>query len=127
MQKQLNQVKLFMTTFGQQVRSKPELPSKAEMELRIKLLREEVDELEEAFKKGDLVEVADAYTDIRYILEGGVLQCGMADIAEELFDEVQRSNMSKLDENGNVIYREDGKILKSDLYSKPNLGPIVNK
>lgn len=125
MQKQLKQVELFMTTFGQKINTTPQLPSKEERALRIKLLREEVDELEEAFNNDDIVGAADALTDITYINNGGYQICGLADIAEELFDEVQRSNMSKLGEDGKPVYREDGKVIKGPNYSKPDLAFIV--
>jgi len=126
MQKQIEQVKRFMTTFGQTVRTTPSLVPMEEALLRVRLLKEEVQELEDAILAGDLVEIADAFIDIDYIQKGGLLVFGLADIATDLFDEVQRSNMSKLDANGNVVRREDGKILKSDLYSKPNLSYIVH-
>ncbi len=126
MQKQIEQVRRFMTTFGQTTRTTPSLVPMEEALLRVRLLKEEVQELEDAIIAGDIVEIADALTDIDYIQKGGLLVFGLADIAIDLFDEVQRSNMSKLDANGNVLYREDGKILKSDLYSPPNLAYIVH-
>lgn len=95
MQKQLAQVKEFMTVFGQEVKGKVELPSREIMKLRVKLLAEEVKELEEACANDDLVEILDAFTDIRYVLEGAVLAFGMQGIAEEAFDAVHDSNMTK--------------------------------
>lgn len=89
------------------------------------LMDEENQEYHEACEQEDLVEVADALTDQLYILCGTILKHGMGNIIEDLFDEVHRSNMSKLDENGKRIVREDGKILKSNLYTPPNLKPIV--
>lgn len=96
-----------------------------DIELRHNLMREENDEYLEAAKNGDLVEVADALGDMLYILCGTMLKHGMQDKIEEVFQEIQRSNMSKLDKDGNPIYREDGKVLKSELYFKPNIQKIL--
>ena len=95
--------------------------------LRHKLIQEEVGELLEASmsSQGTLVDVADAITDCFYILIGTALEYGIADKLPALFDEVHESNMSKLDENGKPIYREDGKVMKSTRYKKPNLKSIV--
>ncbi|MGB0979147.1 MAG: hypothetical protein ACPGVV_07100, partial [Croceimicrobium sp.] len=89
--------------------------------LRYKLMREENEEYLEAAQNGDLVEIADALGDMLYILCGTILSHGLQDKIEEVFEEIQRSNMSKLDKDGAPIYREDGKVLKSDLYFKPNI------
>ena len=78
-------------------------------------------------KNGDLVEVADALGDMLYILCGTILKHGMQDKIAEVFEEIQRSNMSKLDKDGNPIYREDGKVLKSDQYFKPDIASILNQ
>ena len=94
--------------------------------LRHRLMKEENDEYLEAAKEGDLVEIADALGDMLYILCGTILKHGMQNKIEEVFTEIQRSNMSKLDKDGNPIYREDGKILKSDQYFKPDLKSILN-
>tara|TARA_B100001250_G_C19299867_1_gene571378 strand:- start:64 stop:474 length:411 start_codon:yes stop_codon:yes gene_type:complete len=94
--------------------------------LRHRLMKEENDEYLEAAKEGDLVEIADALGDMLYILCGTILKHGMQNKIEEVFTEIQRSNMSKLDKNGKPIYREDGKILKSDQYFKPDLKSILN-
>lgn len=94
--------------------------------LRYKLMREENEEYLEAAENGDLVEVADALGDMLYILCGTILKHGMQYKIEEVFREIQRSNMSKLDEKGQPIYREDGKVLKSDLYFKPDIKTILN-
>ena len=94
--------------------------------LRYKLMREENEEYLEAAEKGDLVEIADACGDMLYILFGTLLKHGLQHKIEEVFKEIQESNMSKLDENGRPIYREDGKVLKSDLYFKPNIKTILN-
>lgn len=93
--------------------------------LRYKLMREENEEYLEAAENGDLIEVADALGDMLYILCGTILKHGMQHKIEEVFEEIQRSNMSKLDENGQPIYREDGKVLKSDLYFKPDIKTIL--
>jgi predicted HAD superfamily Cof-like phosphohydrolase len=96
-----------------------------EIELRHRLMQEENDEYLEAAKNGDLVEVADALGDQLYILCGTILKHGLQNKIEEVFSEIQRSNMSKLDENGKPIYREDGKIMKSSNYFKPNIERIL--
>ena len=96
-----------------------------EIELRHRLMEEENDEYLEAAKNGDLVEVADALGDQLYILCGTILKHGLQNKIEEVFNEIQRSNMSKLDENGKPIYREDGKIMKSSNYFKPNIERIL--
>lgn len=93
--------------------------------LRYKLMREENEEYLEAAQNGDLVEVADALGDMLYILCGTILSHGMQHKMAEVFEEIQRSNMSKLDKNGQPIYREDGKVMKSDLYFKPNIKEIL--
>lgn len=93
--------------------------------LRYKLMREENEEYLEAAQNGDLIEIADALGDMLYILCGTILSHGLQDKIEEVFEEIQRSNMSKLDKDGAPIYREDGKVLKSDLYFKPNIKSIL--
>lgn len=93
--------------------------------LRYKLMREENEEYLEAAQNGDLVEVADALGDQLYILCGTILKHGLQHKIVEVFEEIQRSNMSKLDENGNPIYREDGKVLKSDRYFRPDIQSIL--
>ncbi|MGC6433510.1 MAG: hypothetical protein ACON4M_04885 [Crocinitomicaceae bacterium] len=99
--------------------------SKEDITLRHRLMQEENDEYLEAAKNGDLVEIADALGDQLYILCGTILKHGLQYKIEEIFEEIQSSNMSKLDENGKPIYREDGKILKSNLYFKPNISKIL--
>ena len=93
--------------------------------LRISLLEEELEEYKLASAAGDIVAVADALTDLAYVLFGTYVTHGLQDAADALFDEVQRSNMSKLDENGRPIYRKDGKVLKSAQFSEPDLGAIL--
>lgn len=95
--------------------------------LRYNLIKEENEEYLEACKNGDIVEIADALGDQLYILFGTILKHGLQHKIEEVYDEIHRSNMSKLDENGNPIFREDGKILKSGLYFKPNIKSILDK
>lgn len=124
MRKELNDVKTFMVACGQPILDKPGMPTAKDWNLRIHMLREEIDELEEAATEGDLTGVADALTDIEYVLAGGFLQFGMGDLADALFTEVQRSNMTKV-VDGKVIRNEMGKIQKPEGYSKPDLKSIV--
>jgi predicted HAD superfamily Cof-like phosphohydrolase len=124
---QIKDVKDFHTAFGIPNETTPMIPDKARCELRYKLIREELEEFREAFERGDLVEVADALADLQYVLFGTVLEFGLEGKFEELFAEVQRSNMSKLDRDGNPIHRADGKVLKSDLFSPPDLKKIIEK
>ena len=95
--------------------------------LRYNLMKEENEEYLEAAKNKDIIEIADALGDQLYILCGTILKHGLQDKIEEVFEEIQRSNMSKLDENGKPIFREDGKILKSDRYFKPDIKTILDK
>lgn len=95
--------------------------------LRYTLMREENEEYLEAANRGDLVEVADALGDMLYILCGTILKHGLQHKIEEVFAEIQRSNMSKLDENGQPIYREDGKVLKSERYFKPDIAAVLER
>lgn len=99
--------------------------SDADIELRFNLMKEENEEYLEAAKNGDIVEIADALGDQLYILCGTILKHGLQHKIAEVFQEIQRSNMSKLDADGNPIYREDGKVLKSELYFKPNIATIL--
>jgi predicted HAD superfamily Cof-like phosphohydrolase len=99
----------------------------SEIELRFNLMKEENEEYLEAAKRGDLVEIADALGDQLYILCGTILKHGLQEKIAEVFQEIQRSNMSKLDKEGKPIYREDGKVLKSELYFKPNIKSIIEK
>jgi predicted HAD superfamily Cof-like phosphohydrolase len=101
--------------------------SESDVMLRYNLMKEENEEYLEAALKGDLVEIADALGDQLYILCGTILRHGLQDKIAEVFREIQRSNMSKLDEDGKPIYREDGKVLKSALYFKPDIGSILEK
>ena len=101
--------------------------SEADIELRYNLMKEENEEYLEAAKNGDIVEIADALGDQLYILCGTILKHGLQHKIEEVFSEIQRSNMSKLDANGQPIYREDGKVLKSELYFKPDIAAVLTK
>lgn len=123
MKNELEKVQEFHEAFGHQIKQKPDL-SKNGL-LRYSLMKEENDEYLEAIQKGDLVEIADALGDQLYILCGTILDHGMQHIIEKVFNEIHRSNMSKLGEDGKPIYREDGKILKGPGYSKPDLKPIL--
>lgn len=95
--------------------------------LRFNLLKEENEEYLEACKRGDLVEIADALGDILYIAFGTILRHGLQHKIEEVFDEIHRSNMSKLDKDGKPIFREDGKVLKSELYFRPDIKKVLQK
>ena len=95
--------------------------------LRFNLIKEENEEYLEACKNNDIIEIADALGDQLYILFGTILKHGLEHKIEKVYDEIHRSNMSKLDENGKPIYREDGKVLKSNLYFKPNIKKILDQ
>lgn len=124
----INQVAQFHKAFKIQDASEPTADTNfTEFELRHRLMHEENEEYLEAAKNGDLVEVADALGDQLYILCGTLLKHGLQHKIEEVFMEIQRSNMSKLDANGQPIYREDGKVMKSDLYFKPNISKILEQ
>ena len=119
-----NKVKAFMSTYGQDVKEKAEFPENKIVQLRIDLIEEELNELKEAIKNKDIVEVADALTDILYVTYGAGHSFGVN--LDQCFDEVQRSNMSKLGEDGNPIYNDSGKVMKGPNYFAPNLKKIVN-
>ena len=114
----------FMKTFGQEVKTKPSFSSDKINKLRIDLIKEELDELQEAMKNNDLLEVADALTDILYVTYGAGHAFGIN--LDKCFDEVQASNMSKLGEDNKPIYNEFGKVLKGPNYFKPNLKKLVS-
>lgn len=123
--KKIMAVHHFHETFKIGNATSPTVVEEKDYNLRYNLMKEENDEYLEACQKGDLVEIADALGDQLYILFGTILKHGLQYKIEDVFDEIQRSNMSKLDESGNPIYREDGKILKSNLYFKPNIKHIL--
>lgn len=128
MKKQLEAVYTFHETYRIPQKEEPTavIPDR-EYLLRYKLMREENEEYLEAATAGDGVEIADALGDMLYILCGTILSHGMQHVIEEVFDEIQRSNMSKLGEDGEPIYREDGKVMKGPNYFKPNIQKILNK
>ena len=119
-----NKVGTFMKTFGQEVKTKPSFSSDKINKLRIDLIKEELDELQEAMENNDLLEVADALTDILYVTYGAGHAFGID--LDKCFDEVQNSNMSKLGENGEPIYNESGKVMKGPDYFKPDLSKFVS-
>ena len=116
-------VGLFMKTFGQEVKLDPSFSTDKINQLRLKLIKEELQELLEAMKKKDLLEVADALTDILYVTYGTGHAFGIN--LDKCFDEVQTSNMSKLGEDGKPIYNEHGKVMKGPNYFKPNLKKFI--
>jgi predicted HAD superfamily Cof-like phosphohydrolase len=113
----------FMKTFGQEVKSKSSLSSDKINSLRIGLIEEELEELKQAINQKNLIEVADALTDLLYVTYGAGHAFGIN--LDKCFDEVQKSNMSKLDVNGKPIYSEKGKVLKGPNYFKPNLSDFL--
>ena len=119
-----SKVGIFMKTFGQEVKDKPSFSTEKINKLRIDLIKEELDELSEAMKNNDLLEVADALTDILYVTYGAGHAFGIN--LDKCFEEVQNSNMSKLDENGKPIYNEAGKVMKGPNYFKPDLSKFVS-
>jgi predicted HAD superfamily Cof-like phosphohydrolase len=123
----LEQVKIFHETYELPVKAAPDISDEKTNALRINLLAEELDELKEALDAGDMVEVLDALTDLQYVLDGAYLSFGMQDLKTLAFDEVQRSNMSKLGADGKPVVRpEDGKILKGPDYFKPDLAQFID-
>jgi predicted HAD superfamily Cof-like phosphohydrolase len=124
MEKQLMQVREFQVAFGAPIPKTPQLLDSKRARLRQDLLVEEVNELEQS---DNIVDVADALIDILYITFGTIHEYGLADRAVMLFDEVHRSNMSKMGEDGKPMYREDGKVMKPESYSPPNLRLIIDR
>ena len=117
----------FHDAFGIQNNTQPTAQlTAADVQLRYDLMKEENEEYLAAAQSGDLVEIADALGDQLYILCGTILRHGLQHKITEVFEEIQRSNMSKLDANGKPIYREDGKVLKSELYFKPDIAKILH-
>ena len=126
MQKQLDAVKLFHTTYGLGVSTEMKADlGEQKNNLRFELMKEENEEYLEAVQNNDIVEIADALGDMLYILCGTILEHGLQHKMEAVFDEIQRSNMSKLGEDGKPIYREDGKVMKGPNYFKPNFEEIL--
>ena len=118
-----NKVGVFMKTFGQEIKNKPSFSTKKINQLRISLIQEEVDELKEAMANNDLLEVADALTDLLYVTYGAGHAFGID--LDKCFNEVQNSNMSKLGEDGRPIYNDKGKVMKGPNYFKPDLNKFV--
>ena len=118
-----NKVKTFMETFGQEIKNKPSFSSEKINDLRYELIREELDELKEALNNKDLLEVADALTDILYVTYGAGHAFGID--LDKCFEEVQKSNMSKLDEKNEPIYNDNGKVMKGPKYFKPDLSKFI--
>jgi len=116
-------VKVFMETFGQMVRTKPQFPDEKTMKLRYDLIKEELNELEYAMKTKNLKEIADALTDILYVTYGAGFAYGID--LDKCCKEVQRANMSKLGEDGKPIFNEKGKVMKGPNYREPNLKQFV--
>ena len=119
-----NKVGTFMKTFGQEVKTKPSLSTDKINKLRLDLIKEELSELTEAMNNKDLLEVADALTDILYVTYGAGHAFGIN--LDKCFEEVQNSNMSKLDKDGKPIYNEAGKVMKGPNYFKPDLSKFLN-
>ena len=118
-----NKVRTFMKTFGQEVKTKPSLSTDKINKLRIDLIKEELNELTEAMKNNDLLEVADALTDILYVTYGAGHAFGIN--LDHCFEEVQKSNMSKLGKDGKPIFNEFGKVMKGPDYFKPDLSKFI--
>ena len=116
-------VKIFMQTFGQEIKSNPSFSTEKINDLRYNLIKEELDELKQAIENKDLLEVADALTDILYVTYGAGIAFGID--LDKCFEEVQNSNMSKLGEDGKPIYNEAGKVMKGPNYFKPDLSKFV--
>jgi len=127
MQNQLKSVKIFHEAFGIKISNKPTLElSKDILKLRHSLMVEENNEYLKAVEERNLIEVADALGDMLYILCGTILTHGFQNLIEDIFDEIQSSNMSKLGDDGKPIYRNDGKVLKGPNYKKPNIKKFLN-
>jgi predicted HAD superfamily Cof-like phosphohydrolase len=127
MKDSIKAVHQFHTAFGLGIKEEPTANIGEERTLlRYHLMKEENEEYLDATKNNDLVEIADALGDMLYILCGTIIEHGMQHKIKEVFEEIQRSNMSKLDNNGKPIYREDGKVLKGPNYFKPNIKKVLN-
>ena len=118
-----NDVKTFMKTYCQEIKDKSEFPNEKVTKLRVDLIQEELNELKEAIKDNNIVEVADALTDILYVTYGAGHSFGID--LDKCFKEVQKSNMSKLDKNGKPIFNDSGKVMKGPNYFQPNLKQFI--
>lgn len=122
----LEQVQIFHETYGLPVKDGPDISDPKTNALRVNLLQEELDELKAALEAGDMVEVLDALTDLQYVLDGAYLSFGLHALKDVAFAEVQRSNLSKLGEDGKPIRREsDGKVMKGPNYTPPDVGQFL--
>jgi predicted HAD superfamily Cof-like phosphohydrolase len=120
-----DKVEEFMMGFRQEVKTSPEFPDSNVVDLRIRLIAEELQELCESVENEDIIEVADALADLLYVVYGAGHAFGID--LDECFEEVHESNMSKLDDDGNPIYRDDGKVLKSDNFFEPDLKRVLKR
>lgn len=128
MKKQLHKVQEFHEMFKLGVEKTPvSILENNKAKLRYELMKEENEEYIEAVENNDLIEVADALGDMLYILCGTILEHGMSDLIETVFDEIHRSNMSKLGEDGKPVYREDGKVMKGPNYFRPDISKIIDE
>ena len=121
----LNQVAEFHSLFKHPILTTPTIPSEERCKLRVELLAEELKELQQAIDDKDIVEIADALCDLQYVLSGAILEFGLGEKFKDLFDEVHRSNMSKVWEDGTVRYREDGKVLKPETFSQADIKRVL--
>ena len=117
----------FHKSFEINIEEKPFIPSTDRCNLRQKLLEEELSEFKEAWETKDIIEVADALADIQYVLLGTILEFGLQNYFSDIFNEVHRSNMTKLDDNGKPLRRNDGKVIKSKSYDPPNISKIIKQ
>ena len=128
MKKQLDKVSEFHKIFKLGIENQPvSILENNKAKLRFELMKEENEEYLEAAEKGNVIEIADALGDMLYILCGTIIEHGMQNVIEEVFEEIHKSNLSKLDENGKPIYREDGKVIKGPNYFPPNIEKIMKK
>jgi predicted HAD superfamily Cof-like phosphohydrolase len=125
MKSTIEQVREFHDAFGVKNEPRPTLSDKETRQLRVKLIQDELYELFMALENEDITETLDALVDLDYVVQGAFLQFGLALLKDSAFNEVHRSNMSKLDENGKPIFAPDGKVMKSKLYSRPNLAQFL--
>lgn len=125
MEKQINQVAEFHKAFGHPIETEPTWPTPAREKLRMRLMQEELNETLQAIIEGDMTELGDGLCDLLYVIFGTALEFGLAHVLPVMFDEVHRSNMSKLGADGKPLFREDGKSLKGPNYSPPDLAQIL--
>lgn len=127
MLKEINKVESFHKAFNQPIRKELTMLTPEERELRVKLIQEELDELNEALKDGDMIEAVDALGDICYLVFGTAALMGCNQVLQQAFDEIHESNMSKLGKDGKPVLRSDGKIIKGPNYFPPEIGKIINQ